>query len=176
MANEAALFYKCLASLLSYEWDSNYAGWVRCCLSFSLLRSAIRCLRGSRSSKGSFNNSLYRLSQYQLTSFKLSQNCHHLHNNSLFYGFLNTSFLCILCNNVSWTTLVVHSRDIEDCGGAPRRKFTLKPAKIPYITIWQYWLGNILSFQIDPKHFQKAATEFKKKNYLTEFSTNWLTD
>jgi len=43
---------------------------------------------------------------------------------------------------VSWTTLVVHSRDIKDCGGAPRRKFTLKPAKIPCITIWQYWLGN----------------------------------
>jgi len=32
---------------------------------------------------------------------------------------------------------VVHSRDVEDCGGAPQRKFTLKPAKIPYITIWQ---------------------------------------
>jgi len=57
MANEATLFYKRLASLLSDKWDSNYAavmGWVRCCLSFSLLRSAIRCLRGSRSSKGSF--------------------------------------------------------------------------------------------------------------------------
>jgi len=45
----------------------------------------------------------------------------------------------------SWTTIVVHSRDVEDCGGAPRRKSTLKPVKIPYITIWQYWLGNILS-------------------------------
>jgi len=29
--------------------------------------------------------------------------------------------------------------------------------------IWQYWLGNTKpkkSFQIDPKHFQKVATEF----------------
>jgi len=58
---------------------------------------------------------------------------------------------------------VVHSRDVEDCGGALQRKFTLKPAKIPYITIWQYWLGNTKpkkSFQIDPKRFQKVATEF----------------
>jgi len=37
--------------------------------------------------------------------------------------------------------LVVHSRDVEDCRGAPRRKLILKPAKIPYITMWQYWLG-----------------------------------
>jgi len=28
------------------------------------------------------------------------------------------------------------------------------------------------SFQINPKHFQKVATEFSKKNYLTEFSTD----
>jgi len=59
---------------------------------------------------------------------------------------------------------VVHSRDVEDCGGAPRRKFTLKPA---HITIWQYWLGNTKPkkalIQIDPKRFQKFATEFKKK-------------
>jgi len=71
---------------------------------------------------------------------------------------------------------VVHSRDVEDCGGAPRRKFTLKLAKTPYITIWQHWLGTEYSvspknFQIDPKRFQKVATEFKK-NYLTEFSTD----
>ena len=61
MANEATMFYKRLASLLSDKWDSNYAAvmwWIRCCLSFSLLRSAIRCLRGSRSSKGSFGHSL----------------------------------------------------------------------------------------------------------------------
>ena len=61
MANEATVFYKRLASLLSDKWDSNYAavmGWIRCYLPFSLLRSAIRCLRGSRSSKGSFGHSL----------------------------------------------------------------------------------------------------------------------
>ena len=61
MAAEATIFYKRLASLLSDKWDSNYAavmGWVRCCLSFSLLQSAIRCLRGSRSSRGCFGRSL----------------------------------------------------------------------------------------------------------------------
>ena len=61
MANKATMFYKRLASLLSDKWESNYAavmGWIRCCLSFSLLRSAIRCLRGSRSSKGFFGHSL----------------------------------------------------------------------------------------------------------------------
>jgi len=36
----------------------------------------------------------------------------------------------------------VHSRNVEDCGGAPRRKSTLKPAKILCITMWQDWLGN----------------------------------
>jgi len=55
---------------------------------------------------------------------------------------------------------VVHSRDIEDCGGAPRRKSTLKPAKIPYITMWQYWLGNTKL-----KNAFKIATEFRKKMF-----------
>jgi len=36
---------------------------------------------------------------------------------------------------------VVHSRDVEDCGGAPQRKSTLKPAKIPDVAVL-VWLGN----------------------------------
>ena len=39
-------FYKRLAALLSAKWGSDYSvvmGWLRCCLSFSLLRSAIQC-------------------------------------------------------------------------------------------------------------------------------------
>ena len=57
MADEACAFYKCLASLLCDKWSEAYAavmGWLRCCLSFSLLQSAIRCVRGPRSSAGSF--------------------------------------------------------------------------------------------------------------------------
>ena len=57
MAHEASTFHKRLASLLSERWTNQYAavlGWIRCYLSFSLLRSAIRCLRGSRSARGCF--------------------------------------------------------------------------------------------------------------------------
>ena len=57
MSDEAHVFYKHLASLLSDKWTEQYSavmGWLRCCLSFSLLRSAIRCVRGSRSSIGTF--------------------------------------------------------------------------------------------------------------------------
>ena len=57
MSDEAYAFYKHLASLLSDKWAEQYSavmGWLRCCLSFSLLRSAIRCVRGSCSSTGSF--------------------------------------------------------------------------------------------------------------------------
>ena len=57
MSDEAYAFYKHLASLLSDKWAEQYSavmGWLTCCLSFSLLRSAIRCVRGSRLSTGSF--------------------------------------------------------------------------------------------------------------------------
>ena len=57
MSDEAYAFYKHLASLLSDKWTEQYSvvmGWLRCCLSFSLLRSAIRCVRGSCSSIGTF--------------------------------------------------------------------------------------------------------------------------
>jgi len=78
---------------------------------------------------------------------------------------------------ISWTTLVVHSRDVRDCGGAPRKKSTLKPANFSYITIWQYWLGNTKTkkaFRLILNPFKKLLQNLKK-NYLTEFSTDWLT-
>ena len=52
MAKQATIFYKRLASLLANKEDSPYGqtmNWLRCCLSFSLLRSAIQCIRGARS-------------------------------------------------------------------------------------------------------------------------------
>ena len=52
----ATVTYKCLASLLSNKWNSSYPvvmGWLRCSLGFSLLRSSLMCLHGSRSSSGS---------------------------------------------------------------------------------------------------------------------------
>ena len=53
LAHEATYFYKRLASLLSHKWGDEYSvvmGWLRCSLSFSLLRSAIQYVRGARSS------------------------------------------------------------------------------------------------------------------------------
>jgi len=57
-AHEASAFYKRLASLLSTKWGDEYSvvlGWLRCCLCFSLLRSAVQCIRGARSSIGVFS-------------------------------------------------------------------------------------------------------------------------
>ena len=53
MGPAAQVFYRRLAALISEKQQQSYGmtmGWIRCCLSFSLLRSAITCLRGSRSS------------------------------------------------------------------------------------------------------------------------------
>lgn len=50
---EATKFYKKLASLLSSKREQPYSitiAWLRCCISFSLLRSSIMCIRGARSS------------------------------------------------------------------------------------------------------------------------------
>ena len=55
MGTEASIFYKRLATLLADKWDSHYSRtlcWLRCRLSFSLLRSSIQALRGARSSRG----------------------------------------------------------------------------------------------------------------------------
>ena len=57
-AHEATIFYKRLASLLSNKWGDSYSvtlGWLRCCLSFSMLCSAIACIRGAWSSTGHFD-------------------------------------------------------------------------------------------------------------------------
>ena len=53
LAGEANIFYKRLASMLASKWDHSYSStlcWLRCRLSFSLLRSSIQAIRGARSS------------------------------------------------------------------------------------------------------------------------------
>ena len=53
MAKEATVFYKRLAHRLSSKWDQPYNKtlfWLRSRITFSLLRSAIQCIRGARSS------------------------------------------------------------------------------------------------------------------------------
>ena len=55
MAKQSTTFYKRLASLLADKWGHPYSStlcWLRCRISFSLLRSAIQCIRGARSSRG----------------------------------------------------------------------------------------------------------------------------
>ena len=53
LGREAQAAYKHLASLLAAKRNSPYSttmGWLRCSLSFALLRSSILCIRGTRSS------------------------------------------------------------------------------------------------------------------------------
>ena len=54
MGREAETFYKRLADGISRKERKEYSvvmGWIRCRLSFAILRSAILCIRGSRSSR-----------------------------------------------------------------------------------------------------------------------------
>ena len=53
MGKEGTTFYKRLADMLSHKQEKLYSvvmGWLRCRLSFAILRSAIMCTRGTRSS------------------------------------------------------------------------------------------------------------------------------
>ena len=55
LGNAATVCYKRLASLLCAKWNQPYSStmaWIRCRLTFSLLRSAIQCIRGARSAGG----------------------------------------------------------------------------------------------------------------------------
>ena len=54
LGNEATVFYKRLADLLSIKQQKHYSVvmcWLRCRLGFAILCSAITCMRGSRSSR-----------------------------------------------------------------------------------------------------------------------------
>ncbi len=52
MGKEAKIVFKRIASLVSVKKDTPYSkviNWIRCRLSFSLLRSSLLCIRGTRS-------------------------------------------------------------------------------------------------------------------------------
>ena len=56
MGKAASVAYKRLASLISDKWNFPYPlimGWLHCSLGYSLLRSSLMHLRGSRSRSGS---------------------------------------------------------------------------------------------------------------------------
>jgi len=69
---------------------------------------------------------------------------------------------------VSWTTIEVHSKDVEDCSGSKNQLEFLHDDVV--VLLAQKAFRSILNA------FKKTATEFWKKNYLMEFSTDWLTD
>ena len=53
MAGECNLFYQRMASLISAKRNQSYSqtlNWIRCSISFSLLKSSIQCIRGACSS------------------------------------------------------------------------------------------------------------------------------
>ena len=55
MGHVAVTTYKRLAALIAAKKDEPYSatmGWIRCCFSFSFLRTVVMCLRGARSSIG----------------------------------------------------------------------------------------------------------------------------
>ena len=59
MGREALTFYRRLADMLSRHSSTSYSGtlaWIRCTLSFSLLRSATVCIGGTRSILHHSNN------------------------------------------------------------------------------------------------------------------------
>ncbi len=71
----ASVFYKRLASMLADKWKQPYGttiGWLRCRLSFSLLRSSIRCIRGARSSIRNFYSSLPGAVELAVSESKLN--------------------------------------------------------------------------------------------------------
>ena len=52
MGKQASVFYKRLASLLSNKRETTYStmmNWLRCTITFFLLRSAVQCIRGAHS-------------------------------------------------------------------------------------------------------------------------------
>ena len=55
LAHEVTTFYKKLTSLLTSKWNEYYSSmmcWLRCCLNFTLLRSALQCFHGLNPSCG----------------------------------------------------------------------------------------------------------------------------
>ena len=54
MGQQCSTFYRRLAALLAEKWNESYTStlsWIRCLLSFCLLRSAIQCIRKSRTTR-----------------------------------------------------------------------------------------------------------------------------
>ena len=83
LGREATVVYKRIAAQLSAKWGHSYSStmaWIRCHLSFSLLRSSIMCIRGARSTIGhAFNHSpvdlITKVAQVSHLFFSLLSDC-----------------------------------------------------------------------------------------------------
>jgi len=81
----------------------------------------------------------------------------------------------ITCAARSWTTIVVHSRDDQEVHGIHKVKSPEYQLQLSQLTVGQYWLGPN-KFSDRPEMLSKSCHEIFKIFYLTEFSTDWLTD
>ena len=102
LGNAALVCYKRLASLISAKRDVPYSStmaWIRCSLSFSLLRSSIQCIRGARSAIGHAVNPSRRSFLRSKVLLWLTLNMSFLFVNShYFIYFWNSVFIhCLLC-------------------------------------------------------------------------------
>jgi len=73
---------------------------------------------------------------------------------------------------------VVHSRDDQEVGVAHKVKSPKNQPEFSQMTMGQYWLGKTKpqkAFRSTRNAFKKLLWNFKFF-YLTEFSTDWLTD
>ena len=110
MVPEATVFYKRLASLLSETQNETYPvvmGWLRCVVSFCLLRSALACLRGSSKSKRIQIDSITEAvtsgrqqCRPVVDSFKISNTLLHMQFSyftitSSFNSFFKTNLCCV---------------------------------------------------------------------------------
>jgi hypothetical protein len=74
LGKESTVAYKRIAEILAIKRKSEYGAtltWVRCCLSFALLRSAIACIRGTRKCARQMKSKDVKL------GFSESQLCRH---------------------------------------------------------------------------------------------------
>ena len=105
--NKATTFFKCLASLLAEKWDSHYSStlcWLRCRLSFSLLRSTIQAIQGEHGHLGV--TQLYLASPPLTSSLLNPPSCYCLYDYIIFSVHW-TEYLFFLC--VYYYPILMHN-------------------------------------------------------------------
>ena len=112
--NKATTFFKCLASLLAKKCDSHYSStlcWLRCRLSFSLLRSAIQAIRGARSSRGLGVMQLYLMSPPLTSSLLNPPSCYCLYDYVIFSVHWTEAEYLFFCVCVYYYPILMHNKN-----------------------------------------------------------------